>query len=186
MRRAAWIAAAVLAPFAGLVALGFSLEDEQPRSSLPPPELRLEPAPPAPAPAPSPPAPAARPSPPPLPLAIPVVAPPQEGPEVKPPPQELSDEARRIPMLAAVEPLVQQCFKDVAERVREPLQVAVAFDTTAAGGFESIVIKKASWQDPHLAACIIDAFEDARFEPSGLVVRRQVRTFTFPRADGGR
>ena len=88
-------------------------------------------------------------------------------------------------MVASVEPLVQQCFRDASDRLREPLKVTVAFSTTAEGGFEGVVIKRASWQEPQLSACVIDAFEDARFEPSGLVTRRRTHTFSFAGLDGG-
>jgi hypothetical protein len=53
------------------------------------------------------------------------------------------------------------------------------------GTYGGVVIKKASWPDPHLASCVLDAFEDARFEPTGFTVKRQTRTFTFGYPDGG-
>jgi protein TonB len=182
------IALAVLVPFAGLVALGFSMMKDPPPMVFPSPVVRIEP-PPEPAPEPPRPEPI-RPMPPPLPIEVQVVAPP-------PPPAaapvvvakrftDLSPEAKRLPIIAAVEPMVMQCFRDVTDHVREPMSVTVAFNTTLEGKFDSVVLRKTSWQDPNLTACIIDSFEDAHFEPGGVALRRQSYTFTFAGPDGGR
>ena len=188
MKRHLLIALAVLVPFAGLVAFGFSLLKDPPPMTFPAPEVHYAPPPPPPAPVPLRVEPI-RALPPPLPTAVQVVAPPPPAPPpvvaaMKPPP-ELSADAKRLPIIAAVEPMVMQCFKDVAENVREPLRVTVAFNTTIEGGFESVVLKKTSWQDPNLIACIIDSFEDAHFEPSELRQKRQSYTFTFGVPDAG-
>ena len=186
MTRHVLIALAVLVPFAALVALGFSQLKDPPPLALPAQTVRDEPPPPPPA------APRIEPVrvlPPPLPTVVQVVAPPAPAPPpiaapVLPPP-ELSPDAKRLPIIAAVEPLVQQCFRDMAEHVREPLRVTVAFNTTTEGGFESVVLKKTSWQDPNLTACILDSFGDAHFEPGGVALKRQSYTFTFAGPDGG-
>lgn len=184
MRRHLLIASLVLIPFAGLVAFGFSLLKDPPPIALPTPAVRyvpqvaVEPEPPAvPVPVPAP-------APVEVPVAAPVVvAPPPEPP---PPPQpELSPEAKRLPIIAAVEPLVMQCFRDMTDRVREPLQVTVSFNATGNGRFENVVLKKTSWQDPHLTACVLDSFADAHFEPGGAALKRQSYTFTFAVPDGG-
>ncbi len=185
MRRHLLIAVAVLLPFTALVWLGFWLLKDAP-SVVPAPAVRMEP--PVAARPHDPPSPRALVPEPirPLPLALeiaPLVMQPRSPREIAPSP-ELSPEAKRLPMLAAVEPLVQQCFMDVSDRVRVPIEVMVSFNATSSGGFENIVIKKTSWQDPQVSACIIDAFEDAHFEPSGLTMRRQAYTFTFV-PDGG-
>jgi hypothetical protein len=174
------IALAVLAPFAGLVALGFSLLQDPPPLTFPEQTVRaLPPPPPVPAPVPLRVGPI-RVEPPPLPIAVQVVAPP-----APPAPTLLSPEAKRLPIIAAVEPMVQQCFRDLADQVREPMRVTIAFNTTLEGSFESVVLKKTSWQDPNLTACILDSFADAHFEPSGLALKRQSYTFTFAGPDGG-
>ena len=181
MKRYVLLALVVLAPFAGLVLFGFSLLKDPPPFVLPEPVVRLEPPPPPLPPRPEPvsPKPVLRPGPPPLPIAVEVVAPPPPPPAPIIAPPILSADARRLPIIASVEPMVQQCFRDMADRVREPMRVTVAFNTTDEGKFDSVVLKKTSWQDPALTACIIDSFQDAHFEPSGVVLRRQSYTFSF-------
>lgn len=186
MKRHLLTALAVLVPFAGLVALGFSLLKDPPPLVLPAQTVRYEPQEVAPPPEPPRRAPPTRPLPPPLPTAVQVVAPPPPAPPAaEPKAPELSAEAKRLPIIAAVEPMIQQCFRDVSERVQEPMRVTVAFNTTVEGGFENVVLKKTSWQDPNLTACIIDSFEDAHFQPSGFALKRQTYTFTFAAPDGG-
>jgi hypothetical protein len=190
VKRALLIALLVLVPFGALVALGFSMLKEPPPPPLP--DRSLFPnqgtplkvgsalqaalAPDASAPAPI----ALLPIPerPLLPLPAPTAPPPEEEPVAPAVPAD--------PVTAGVEPLIQQCFRDVADRVKGPIRVTVAFDPTPGGGYTGVVVKKASWPDPHLTACITDAFEDAKFEPTGFAVRRQTRTFTFGYADAGR
>lgn len=183
MRRLLLLALAVLVPFAALIAFGFSLLKDPPPISLPIAELPLPVVPPPTAAPPVAPPPPARP---PLPVDVVVVAPPNpDEPPGHPPPLDPA-RAQRVAMLAAIEPLVHQCFKDLSERVREPLRVTVTFNTTADGRFEGAMIKRASWPDPHLAACITDSFEDASFEGTGTALRRQVHTFAYDRPDAGR
>ena len=153
------IAAAVLVPFAALVAFGFWQLKNSPTVVQPPTALGIEPSP--------------RPAP------APVALPKPQGIETQPPRPEVFS-------LTRVEPLVHQCFQDVAGRVREPIEVTVSFDTTAEGGFERVVIDKTSWQDPHLMACILDSFEDAPIDRKNLLQGRQTHTFTFNRPDAGR
>ena len=102
------------------------------------------------------------------------------------PPAEVLEELSRKPALAAVEPLVRQCFDDARDRVHEPQRVTVTFRTTASGLFENVVIKKSSWPDPLVAACVLDSFEEARFVSTGRASRIQAHTFTFSPADAGR
>lgn len=188
MKQSLLIAVLVLVPFCALVALGFALLKDPPPVELPVVEA------PVPPPRPLPPAAApvalAGPVRHALDVSVPVVVPPEPVPQkpVPPPvpPPDLSEEAKRLPIVAAVEPLVNQCFKDFSDRVHEPMRVIVQFDTTPTGGFSGVVVKKASWPDPQFAACVIDAFEDAHFEPTGFALRRQSRTFTFGYPDGGR
>ncbi len=169
MRRHVLVAISVLVPFLVLVLLGFSLMKEPPPIVLPAPVVQLPVLPP--------PEPVIAVRPPPPPPVV--VAPP-------PPPVPLSREAKRLPVIAGVEPLVMQCFHDMADRLREPLRVTVQFNTTLEGGYEGAVIKQASWQDPMLSACVLDAFADAKFEPTGLTMRRQTYTFAFGEEDAGR
>lgn|GEM_PF-2820927 len=175
MRRHVLVALGVLVPFVALILLGFSLMKDPLPIVLPTPVVRLPPMPPPE------PVPAPRPV---VVVAQPVVAP--VAPPPPPPPLPLSAEAKRLPVIAGVEPLVLQCFRDMTDRVREPLSVTVQFNTTLEGGYEGAVIKKASWQDPMLSACILDAFADAKFEPTGMVMRRQSYTFALGDDDGGR
>lgn len=187
MKRALLIAVLVLVPFGALVWLGFSMLNEPPPLVLPEPRHFASPTPMV---APVPIAGPVRKA---LEVSVPVRAPERQpqslaaavSPPAEPPAPVLPAEPTD-PFTASVEPLVQQCFKDVSDRVKDPMRVTVAFDVTAGGGFSGVVVKKASWPDPHLAACIIDAFEDAKFEPSGLQVKRQTRTFAFGYSDAGR
>lgn len=181
LQRGLLIAALVLVPFAALVAFGFSLLKDPPPIVLQ--EVRLPPPAPIVAEVIEPVRPVV-PLRPPLPIEVAVVAPPNPA-EPEPAPVDLSPQVKRLPMIASVQPMVHQCFLDISERVREPMRVTVGFNTTAEGSFESVVIKKVSWQDPHLIACIQDSFEEARFEPSGFVLRRQTHTFTFAGPDAG-
>lgn len=190
MKNGLLIALAVLVPFAALVALGFGLLKDPPPVEVheyraPPPVMPVHDAPPKvnlggpmrhaldvsvdvkpPPPPPPPPAPAP-PAPPP------------------PPPVELSEEAKKLPVVAAVEPLIMQCFKDIAGHAKEPMRVTVSFEPTAEGGYANVVIKKISWPDPNLSACVLDSFLDAHFQPTGFPLRRQSRTFTYGYTDGG-
>ncbi len=177
MRRHLGTTLLVLVPFALMVAYGFSLLKDPAPISLPEAPARPIPtAPPIPDPSPSPTvaAPAAPP------LASPTKLPaPKPEPTPAAPPKPVAD-------LSAVEPLVQQCFADVIDRVRDSMQVTVVFSTTLEGKFEGISVKKTSWQDPHLTACITDAFEESHFAPTGTALHRQSYTFSFAVPDGGR
>ena len=95
------------------------------------------------------------------------------------------DEQRRLPILQLIDRLIGQCFTDARERFTEPQRVTVTFNTTLAGGFESVGVGRGSWQDPQLTACILDSLEEARFESPGYALRRQAHTFTFSPADAG-
>ena len=117
---------------------------------------------------------------------IPAVPPPPVTPAADPePPPEVLEELARKPALAAVDRLVRQCFDDASDRIHEPQRVTVTFGTTDAGRFENVAIKKSSWPDPQVTACVIDSFEEARFESAGRPLRRQSHTFTFSPAHAG-
>ncbi len=185
MKRGVLIALAVLAPFAGLIALGFWLLGGPVAVTVPPPA--------APAP---PPVVVAAPVPQPAPLAAPavavapaVVAPVDAGlpdDDDDEPPREVLDALSRRPGLAGVERLVRQCFDDARDRVRTTQRVTVTYETTDGGRFENVVVKRSTWPDPQIAACVLDAFEESRFELPGKPLRHQAYTFTFSPADAGR
>ena len=182
MKRLLFIAVAILLPFAALVVLGFwMLLEPGPvvapaETATPSAEAAMDPPPSAPAP------------------KSPVGAPSSLGPKaalrlpplVPPLAAEVLEELRRKPWLFTVDHMVRQCFADVADRYREPQKVTVMFTCNAAGTFDSVVIKQSSWQDPMLDACILDSFEEARFDPGEGGTRRQSHTFTFSPADAGR
>jgi hypothetical protein len=184
MKRALLIALGVLVPFAALVALGFSMLRD-PLSPAPEPVPATVPVhvpvnDPGPGPGPVPePEPAAVPAP--VPAAAAVPAPVPAPVAVEP---ATADEPRK-PMLEAVRPAVQQCFLDVGERMPAPQKLAVVFDTNPDGTFANVHVKKSSWPDPHLAACVIDAFEETRFEATGTTLRRHAHTFVFTAPDAG-
>lgn len=198
MKRPLLLALAVLVPFLALVGLGLRALEAQPPAVLPTPAPALAPvaepvavlAPPAPAVAPLP-----APTPPPQ-----AEAPPSANPaEVEPKRARAADpdeegEARGAPpeAIAAVEPLVAQCFIDSAEgkRKRAPPRATVAFTVLDTGRFDKARVQRQSWPDPHLTACLEDAFADARFEgvtlgPRGDTDRRFTYTFRLGGRDAG-
>ena len=175
---------AVLAPFAGLVAVGFWLLAPPPAGviSQPQPPLAL------PAPLTPPPTPAVAPAPPPPTLPLPAVTqlvsgPPEEGDDSL---EEAVDALGRKPGLAGVDRLVRQCFDDARERVHTPQRVTVTYETTDAGRFRNVVIKRSTWPDPQMGACVLDAFEESQFEAPGRALPRRAETFTFSPAGAGR
>ena len=182
MKRGLIIAAAVLIPFSVLIALGFSSLHDPPTLAAPPPPIQpaiVLPQPERPLAPPPPVLVAAPPLHPPLPEVQPFRAVPLD-PDTPP---AVVAELKRKPIIAAVDPLVRQCFKDAADVIHEPQTITVTFSTNDAGRFEDVVIRSSSWQDPQLEACVIDSFEDATFEAPAHILRRQSHTFTFSPVD---
>jgi hypothetical protein len=162
MKRALMLAAAVLVPFALLLAVGFFLLAQRPSTA---PELN---------------GPAASPQPPPQPSAQPSPQPPAAP---RPVPPRVDEQP--TPALASVGPLVKQCFEDTRAHLHQPQKLTVLYDTTAAGAFANVEIAQFTWSDPQLTACILDSFEDARFDGGLPPLARQSWTFTFSPVEPG-
>ena len=153
MRRELIIAAAVLVPFAVLVAAGFYFSPdppgvveqvEQAESPLPPRgegqgEGRTA-----------------------VDAAVPAPLPPFP-PELQAP-------------LTAVLPEVQRCFAD--QHLKRAREVKVHFTPTPDGGFTQVTID--NQQDPYLTACLEDVFAEVRFHPDGRQTwQPATHTFSF-------
>ena len=151
MKRELIIAAAVLVPFAVLVALGFYFMPDRPPSFIP---------------TPSPPG------------ALPrggegtAVAAPVPDAAVQRPPFTPELEAP----LTAVLPEVQRCFAD--QHLARAREVKVHFTPTPDGGFSDVKIDDT--QDPYLSACLEDVFAEVRFHPDGRQTwQPATHTFSF-------
>ena len=170
MKRLLLIAAAVLLPFAALVAWGLSALEREP-IALPPPAV-IEPAP-LPEPQPSPIARAAPPPPPPQPAP----PPPEEPPPPAPPP---TDEATiRQAVVDQLNPAVHLCFLDTNEKLRQSIRLSATFDTTETGALYNVRVKMKS-ADPYLVACVQDALEGSVLDKArGLPQGTMRHTFTF-------
>jgi hypothetical protein len=180
MKRGAWVALAVLVPFALLIAIGFSQLKDPPAVVLPPPK-----------PAPLPPPVVAEHHPvevvkPIAPPPVEVKAAPSSEPGVEAPTAEMLEELAKDPMLADVTPMVTQCFLDAKDRTREPQRVTITYGISDAGRFEHVQLKKSSWADPQIDACVLDSFEDAHPVAPLRRGKHLAHTFTFSPADAGR
>lgn len=176
MKRLLLIAAAVLLPFAALVAWGLSALEREP-IALPPPAVEPMPLPsaePAPAPAPivraPPPAAAVAPS------AAPVEAPREEPPPPAPP----TDEATiRQAVVDQLNPAVHLCFLEQNDRLRQPIRISATFDATETGALSNVRVKMKS-ADPYVVACVQDALEGSVLDKArGLPQGTMRHTFTF-------
>ena len=152
MRRELIIAAAVLVPFAVLVALGFAFSpDPAPLGIVeqhqPPPEAKGQGD-----------APAA------VVFAVDAsVQSPLSPPELEAP-------------LRAVLPEVQRCFAD--QHLARAREVKVHFTPTPDGGFSEVKIDDT--QDPYFSACLEDVFAEVRFHPDGRQTwQPATHTFSF-------
>lgn len=169
MKRLLLIAAAVLLPFAALVAWGLSALDPEP-VALPPPVAE-------PAPMPVEPVPVAR--------AAPPAAPPQPQPAPEPVPEEPpppppTDEATiRQAVVDQLNPVVHLCFLDTNEKLRQAIRIAATFETSETGALYNVRVKMKS-ADPYLVACVQDALEGSVLDKArGLPQGTMRHTFTF-------
>lgn len=161
MKKPLLIAALVLVPFAALVAAGLLwLETEVPKLPV---SAVAEPAP---LPQPAPPERAEPPRPPPPIAAVPAPEPATPAPAVAPPaPVEVArpdgprpeDDEPLPPGYERVKALVDTCFQDHKEQMREVQQVTVV----RAANRPDHVRVRSTWQDPQFIACIEDAMHDA-------------------------
>jgi hypothetical protein len=132
MRREVWIAAGVLVPFAALVAAGFFFSSESKRVEVPPaPGEIVVPAPRA--------------------AAVLIEARDAGLVAVAAPVAE-----KLTGVVAIVTPQIRQCLLDQSPRGHS--EVKVRFTPLVDGGFGDLV---AETQDPYLAACVQDVFEEA-------------------------
>lgn len=162
MNRPLVIGAAVLVPFSLLVVWGLWWSDRPtPTLEVPPAPIVLQ-APPPPEPVRR--APLPSPSPPPAPVVVAEPAPPPPSePELEPAaPREGLELARAMPAAGMPQQLrtaVHQCLDDLRGRVSERVNVTVTWARTDDGTFGSPNVRS-SWQDPHLVACVEDAFRE--------------------------
>jgi hypothetical protein len=161
VRRELAIAAAVLVPFAVLVALGFSFSSGGAPAA--PGAIRLDPAQPA--------------APPPARPTGPIVeAPRQASPAVEAalPPRHLTAP------LAAITPHVERCFADEPTRLTGHVEARVRFTPTADGRFTAVRVEAVSTPSPWVVACIEDAFAEVGFTPTGAErAEPAVHTFSY-------
>jgi len=131
MRREVWISAGVLVPFAALVAAGFFFSNERKGVEVPPATGEIVV---------------------PSPRAAEVSESRDAGGVAPPPPvpEQLTG------VLAIVTPQIRQCLLDQAPKGHS--EVEVRFTPLLDGGFGDVV---AETQDPYLAACVQDVFEEA-------------------------
>ncbi len=67
--------------------------------------------------------------------------------------------------LAAVTPEVMRCFDDQRAHLREVQRLEVRFRPLQDGGFSEVRV--ASTQNPYIAACVEDVFDELGYVPSG-------------------
>lgn len=67
--------------------------------------------------------------------------------------------------LAAVTPEVMRCFDDQRAHLREVQRLEVRFRPLPDGGFSEVRV--ASTQNPYIAACVEDVFDELGYVPSG-------------------
>ncbi|MEW5742274.1 MAG: hypothetical protein AB1938_25380 [Myxococcota bacterium] len=166
LRREWLILAGVLVPFSLLLVAGFLFtQGEPPSQPAPEPAAHAEGKRPAAAPPSNltPPAapvegkrPAAAPPSNPTPPAAPALA--GEPREETPPGLEAA--------LAAVRPAVRQCFTDAAHHPPRAT-LRVTFRARSDGRFDGYRLEARAWQDPYFEACVEDAFDEVRWDPSG-------------------
>lgn len=169
MKRLLLIAAAVLLPFAALVAWGLWALESEPVALPVMPVVE-----PAPMPVEPQPVPVARAAPPPAPLPQP---PPEEpAPPAAPP----TDEATvRQAVVDQLNPAVHLCFLDTNDKLRQAIRVSATFDTTETGALSNVRVKMKS-ADPYLVACVQDALEGSVLDTARGLPRGTMRhTFTF-------
>lgn len=131
MRREVWIAAGVLVPFAALVAAGFYFSDERKRVEVPPAPGEIVV---------------------PAPRAAVVIEMRDAGGVAVPAPVA----EKLTGVVAIVTPQIRQCLLDQSPKGHS--EVKVRFTPLVDGGFGDLV---AETQDPYLAACVQDVFEEA-------------------------
>jgi hypothetical protein len=101
--------------------------------------------------------------------------------------QKLPDDSLEAQAVAALAPLVNECFADVAQRHPGAKRVILSFRANPSGSLDEAQVVESTVQDPWLQACFLEAVADAHFPPSvGGVPERVTRAFSFVlEADGG-
>jgi hypothetical protein len=159
----------VVVPFVGLCALAFWLTREE-VAPRPPEAQPVEPRPVPPVPEPLPAAP---------PAPAPSAAPPSSEPALEIVGSSLEEEDLRV-ALQSVEPLVRECFLDVAGRYPGPQTVKLRFTLVASGTggrFQEGEVVESTVRDPFALACFLEALTDVQFPaPRG----EGVVTVTYP------
>jgi len=84
----------------------------------------------------------------------------QQGPDALVPPHLAA-------ALKAVAPDISLCVPQSLERDRGPVDIDVRFTLAPGGAFAPGTQVTTSWDDPEVAACVAEVFEETTFWPSG-------------------
>ena len=180
MKTVLFISAAVLIPFALIIALGFRLLPQAP-ADLPQSIAALAAKPTRSAPQEF----QARQPEEPAPPEMPVEEQPEQAQETPAPPTDLENErdqilqGRVLPLLSDLNPKAQQCYDSLRPTEPQPVTVSVKLDILASGRISRARLVTSSWDEPRLTSCILNAIEATKTDPVGVDFVDQLHLFTL-------